>query len=71
MTTAETKWWATLKAHLRKMPTNVELHARSGEIGIAEAGALRAYSDAHGHADCVPEWDNIRISRLDGRDNHT
>lgn len=73
MTAAEQKWWKELKAVLRRLPKNVELHARIGWIGIAPAGAGAAYSDANGHADdfASTEWEGVGVKRLDGRDSHT
>ena len=73
MTPAETKWWRALKAHLRKMPKNVELNARVyGELGIAPIGANRARCERDGDADDITstEWDSISGLRLDGRDSH-
>ncbi|MBP2301520.1 hypothetical protein [Azospirillum picis] len=73
MTKAEAKWWGDLKAVLRRMPRNVELHARIGWVGIAPAGAGQAYSNKHGHADdfASTEWEGAAVKRLDGRDSHT
>ena len=73
MTSSEAKWWNALKAHLRKMPKNVELNARyEGQLGIAAVGSNRACCERDGHADNIAstEWDRIRGLRLDGRDSH-
>lgn len=73
MTASELRWWRTLKAHLRRMPKNVELNARyDGSLGIAPAGSNRASCERRGDADDIyaDEWDSIRGLRLDGRDSH-
>ena len=73
MTISETRWWRSLKTHLRKMPKGVELNARyDGTLGIAPTGANRAACDKFGHGDNImqTEWDSIQGLRLDGRDSH-
>ena len=71
MTKSEAAWWTELKRILRRMPKNVELHARIGELGIAPDGSNEAAflrdGDTDGFADA--EWDAFQVKRLDGRDS--
>jgi hypothetical protein len=72
MTVAETKWWKELKALMRRMPKNVELHAGISSMAIAPAGSARKAFDEDPHQSCDTinkyDWDSIIGLRLDGRD---
>jgi len=72
MTGAEERWWNILKAHLRKQPKGIELHARvGGAVGIAPAGTRLAINKRDGDSDRLgeAEWDSVVVPRLDGRDS--
>ncbi len=72
LTAAELRWWNELKAVLRRMPKNVELHARAyGRLGIARAGSGQKSSDRYGNADHFSETEieSVAVPRLDGRDS--
>lgn len=68
----EKKWWQSFKRLLGEMPPTIEINARIGAIGIAEAGSRRERFNCEGDADnfSEDEWDEVRVPRLDGRDSH-
>lgn len=71
MTSKELAWWRELKRLMRNLPKNVELNARTGEIGISPAGSRETSFNKHGHADrfSEDEWEAVPVPRVDGRDS--
>lgn len=71
MTAKELAWWRELKRLMRRLPKNVELNARMGEIGIAPLGSREIAINRDGDADRFSdaEWEYIAVPRFDGRDS--
>lgn len=71
MTIEELAWWRGFKRMMQRLPRNVELNARIGEIGIAPSGSREEIFNRDGDADNFGdgEWEALTVPRFDGRDS--